>query len=63
MLGGVLIDKIIDNLVSTVNYVLFSTTNFSCEGESKIIAIGAFCNLYFTNILDKVVKEGFLKIG
>jgi hypothetical protein len=61
MLGGALIDRIIDNLVSTDNYVLFSTTKISWEGETKIIGIGAFGNVFITNKLDEAMNEGLLK--
>lgn len=61
MFGGALVDKIIDNLVSTDNYVLFSTTKISWEGETKIIGIGAFGNVFITNELDKAMNKGLLK--
>lgn len=61
MLGGALVDRIIDNLVSTDNYVLFSTTKISWEGETKVIGIGAFGNVFITNKLDEAMNEGFLE--
>jgi hypothetical protein len=61
MLGGALVDKIIDNLVSTENYILFSTTKISWEGETKIIGIGAFGNVFTTSKLDDTMNEGLLK--
>jgi hypothetical protein len=61
MLGGALVDKIIDNLISTDNYVLFSTTKISWEGETKIIGIGAFGNVFITNELDQAMNKGLLK--
>lgn len=61
MLGDALIDKIIDNIVSTDNYVLFSTTKISWEGETKIIGIGAFGNVFITSKLDDAMNEGLLK--
>jgi hypothetical protein len=61
MLVGTLVDRIIDNLVSTDNYVLFSTTKISLEGETKIIGIGAFGNVFITNKLDEAMNEGLLK--
>ena len=61
MIGGALVDRIIDNLVSTDNYVLFSTTKISWEGDTKIIGIGAFGNLLITNKFDETINEGLLK--
>jgi hypothetical protein len=61
MLGGALIDEIIDNLVSTDNFVLFSTTKINWEGETKVIGIGAFGNVFITSKLDEAMNEGLLK--
>lgn len=61
MLGGALADRIIDNLVSTDNYVLFSTTKISWEGETKIIGVGVFGNVFITNKLNEAMNEGLLK--
>lgn len=61
MFGGALVDRIIDNLVSTDNFVLFSTTKISWEGETKIIGIGAFGNVFMTSKLDEAMNEGLLK--
>jgi hypothetical protein len=41
ILGGVIIDGLLNNLMSTDNYVLFSTTKITWDGERKIIGIGA----------------------
>ncbi|MES2654901.1 MAG: DUF4359 domain-containing protein [Bacteroidota bacterium] len=61
VLGGALINRIIDNLVSTDNYVLFSTTKISWEGETKVIGIGAFGNVFLTGNLDEAMNEELLK--
>jgi len=60
MLGGAMIDGIISNLVTTDNYVIFSTTKISWEGESKVIGVGAFGNVFLTRKLDEALNEGFL---
>ncbi|MCO5232344.1 MAG: DUF4359 domain-containing protein [Chitinophagales bacterium] len=59
--GGALVDIIIDNLVSTDNYILFSTTKISWDGETKVIGIGAFGNVFITNKLEEAMNEGLLK--
>ncbi|WP_410219564.1 DUF4359 domain-containing protein [Pedobacter sp.] len=61
MLGGALVDRIIDNLISTDNYVLFSTTKITWEGKTKVIGIGAFGNVFITNKLDEAMNEGLLE--
>ncbi|POY36413.1 hypothetical protein C3K47_11745 [Solitalea longa] len=57
MLGGALIDQITDNLVSTDNYVLFSTTKITWEGQAKVIGIGAFGNVFISEKVDKLLNE------
>lgn len=61
MLGGAIIDRIIDNLVSTDNYVLFSTTKITWDGKTKVVGIGAFGNVYLTSQLDDALNEGLLQ--
>ncbi len=60
MLGGALIDGIISNLVITDNYVIFSTTKMTWKGESKVIGVGVFGNVFLTNKIDKALNEGLL---
>lgn len=60
MLGGVIIDGVVNNLISTDNYVLFSTTKITWEGQTRIIGIGAFGNVFLTSKLDEALKEGLL---
>ena len=61
LLGGAIIDRIIDNTLSTNNYLLFSTTKISWEGETKIIGIGAFGNVFLTGKLDEALNQGLLE--
>lgn len=61
MLGGVIVDKILDNFMSTDNYVVFSTTKITWEGETKIIGIGAFGNVFITKELDESLNKGLLE--
>ena len=57
LLGSTLIDRIIDNLVSSENYLLFSITNISFEGKSKTIGYGVFGNVYLAKELDEAMNE------
>ncbi len=61
MLGGIIVDRVIENLVSTDNYVLFSTTKISWEGETKVIGIGVFGNVFVTSKLDETIERGLFK--
>lgn len=60
MIGQAMIDQIVNNLVSTNNYVLFSTTKMSWKGESKVVGIGIFGNVFLTGELDKSLDKGIL---
>lgn len=59
MLGGTLISGIINNVISTDNYVLFSTTKATWEGKTRVIGFGAFGNVFLTKQIDKVIEEQF----
>ncbi len=61
MIGGAFIEKILDNIVSTDNYILFSTTKITWQGKNKTIGIGAFGNVYITEEFDKALNEGLIK--
>lgn len=58
MLGGALLDRMIETIVSTDNYVLFSTTKITWEGNSKLIGIGAFGNVFISDKIDEALKDG-----
>jgi hypothetical protein len=60
-LGGMIAEKILDNLMSTDNYVVFSTTKITWEGETRIIGIGAFGNVFITKELDESLNKGLLE--
>ncbi|MCK7538690.1 MAG: DUF4359 domain-containing protein [Marinilabiliales bacterium] len=61
ILGGIIIEKVLDNFMSTDNYVVFSTTKITWEGESRIIGIGAFGNVYITKELEEALDKGLLE--
>jgi hypothetical protein len=65
LLGNTLLDNIIDNLVSTDNFLLFSTTKISLEGKSKTIGYGVFGNVFLAKELDEAMNEALnnVKIG
>ena len=61
MFGGVFVNQILDQMITTDNYVLFSTTKITWEGKSKTIGIGVFGNVFVTKELDDALNEGLLK--
>jgi hypothetical protein len=58
MLGGALLDRMIETMVSTDNYVLFSTTKITWDGKSKLIGIGVFGNVFISDKIDEAIKGG-----
>lgn len=56
-LGGALVDRIVNDAVTVDNYLLFSLTRVSIEGESKIIGLGAFGNVFISQKVDEALKE------
>ena len=60
LLGGAIIDKVITNVVTVDNYVGFSTTKISWGGESRVVGIGIFGNVFLTSKLDEALNEGLL---
>jgi flagellar biosynthesis protein FlhB len=61
LLGGALIDGIIANVLSTDNYVLFSTSKITWDGETKIIGIGVFGNVFLTREIENALENGLLE--
>jgi hypothetical protein len=48
LLGGAMIDRMVSTMVSTDNYLLFSTTKVTWEGQTRVIGVGAFGNVFIT---------------
>jgi len=61
MLGGIIVEKVLENFMSTDNYVVFSTTKITWEGETKIIGIGAFGNVFLNKELDEALNQGLIE--
>lgn len=56
MLGGSFIEKMIENMVSSDNYLIFSTTKITMQNESKVIGLGVFGNVFLSKDLDKAFQ-------
>lgn len=61
LIGDVMVDKILNNLVSTDNYLILSTTKIALDGEPKVIGIGAFGNVFLSSKIDEALDKGLLK--
>lgn len=57
MFGGVLVEQTINNLVSSDNFILFSLTNMTWEGESKTIGFGFMGNVFLSSKIDEALKN------
>lgn len=62
LLGNTMVDNIIDNLVSTENYLLFSRTQISYDGKIRTIGYGVFGNVFLAKELDEQMNEAINKI-
>jgi hypothetical protein len=58
MLGGALIDRLIDSAVGVDNYVLFSLTKVTWEGNSMIVGVGIFGNVFLVSAMHKSLARG-----
>lgn len=57
ILSGAIIDRVIDNVVSVDNYVVFSLTKLNWEDETYIVGGGAFGNVYISKKVDEILDE------
>ena len=51
------VDSLIEKHVSAHNYYLFSTTNVEWEGQSQIIGVGAFQNVFISFKADVLLQQ------
>jgi hypothetical protein len=58
IVGGSLVNVIVDETISVDNYHLFSLTKITYDGETKIIGIGVFGNIFLAPELNDVLKKG-----
>lgn len=57
ILGKSMINMIIDNAVTSSNYILFSTTEVTWEGKTKTVGIGVLGNVFLSSEIDKALKK------
>src|SRR5690349_12099517 len=54
---GSLIDQIVNNSISTDNYVVFSITNITFNGETKPIGFGVFGNVFLSDNIKEALDD------
>lgn len=52
-----MINMMVDNMVSSSNYILFSTTNVTIEGKTKTIGFGILGNIFLSSKIDEALKQ------
>lgn len=57
MFGTTVVQKFVDNIVSTDNYIVFSLMKATWDGETKIIGVGLFGNVLLLKDLEKFEIE------
>ena len=57
MLGSAILDPFIDAAIFTDNYIVFSTTKLTWNGETKTIGYGVFGTVILSNAIDNVLKQ------
>lgn len=54
---GVIVDKLVDNLITSDNYVLFSLTKVKILGETRVIGIGIFGKVFIFKDLKDIIND------
>jgi len=57
ILAKSMINMVIDNSVSSSNYILFSTTNVTWEGKTKTVGFGILGNVFLSSKIDDAIKK------
>ena len=52
------IDNMVDKTVTSTNWLLFSTTKITIEGNEKTIGFGILGHVYLSNKIDDALNEG-----
>jgi Domain of unknown function (DUF4359) len=55
------IDNMVDKTVTSENWLLFSTTKITIEGNENTIGFGILGHVYLSSEVDDALKEGFNK--
>jgi len=57
ILAKSMINIMVDNIVSSSDYIFFSITNISLEGKTKAIGIGVLGNIFLSEKIDEAMNQ------
>lgn len=57
VLAKSMINMMVENMVSSSDYILFSTTNVTFEGKTKTIGIGILGNIFLSAKIDEAMNQ------
>ncbi len=57
LFGGLFIDKLVDNCVTSENYFLFSLTKVTIKEKTRTIGFGILGNIFISSEIDKTLKD------
>lgn len=60
LFGGWMVEKLVDNMIVSKNYLFFSTTVARYRNEERTIGFGIFGNVFISNKLDQAIKDDLL---
>ncbi|MDQ6530094.1 DUF4359 domain-containing protein [Flavobacterium sp. LHD-85] len=52
-----MVNMLVDNIVSSSNYIIFSTTDVTVEGKTKTIGFGILGNVFLSSKIDEAIKQ------
>jgi hypothetical protein len=61
LLGNVMMEQLVNSMVTCTDYILFSTTNIVWGGESKTIGFGLFGHVFISSKVEKLLESEFIK--
>lgn len=61
LLGNTLINSLIENAITRDNYVIFSLTKITYEGEEKSIGYGVFGNVFLSEKIEVALNKNIEK--
>ena len=63
MFGDSIINRLVEATVSCDNYLLFSLTTITFQGESKVVGLGILSNVIISDRVDEELNKRMNKVG
>ncbi|MDU1889346.1 MAG: hypothetical protein E6767_01530 [Dysgonomonas sp.] len=54
--GNMIIDQLTDRYITSTNYIFFSTTNITWQGQTHTIGLGVFGHVFLSGNIDNYLK-------